>query len=47
LVLLGQFLIYTNWILLLYVIAEFWLLNRQVLLEEQSLIKIYGKEYEQ
>jgi len=47
LVLLGQFLIYPNSILLLYVIVGFWLFNRQVLLEEQTLIKIYGTEYEQ
>ncbi len=47
LVLLGEFLIYPNWILLVYVIAGYWLFNRQVLLEEQSLIKIYGEEYKQ
>lgn len=46
LVLLGQFLIYPNWILLLYLIIGFWLLNRQVRLEELSLKKIYGEEYE-
>lgn len=43
--LLGIFLIFPNWILLLYLIAGFWLFNRQVLLEEESLKKIYGKEY--
>lgn len=47
LVLLGQFLIYPNWILLVYVVGGFWLFNRQVKLEEQSLIKIYGKAYQQ
>jgi protein-S-isoprenylcysteine O-methyltransferase Ste14 len=36
LVLLGEFLIYPNWILLIYVIAGYWLFNRQVLIEEQS-----------
>lgn len=46
-VLLGEFLIYPNWILLLYLIAGYWLFNRQVLLEEQSLRKIYGEEYKQ
>jgi protein-S-isoprenylcysteine O-methyltransferase Ste14 len=45
LVLLGIFLIYANWILLLYLIAGFWLFNRQVLREEDSLKKIYGDEY--
>lgn len=47
LVLLGEFLINPNWILLIYLIAGYWLFNRQVLLEEQSLMKIYGKEYKQ
>jgi protein-S-isoprenylcysteine O-methyltransferase Ste14 len=45
LILLGIFLIVPNWILLLYLAAGFWLFNRQVLLEEASLKKIYGKEY--
>lgn len=44
-ILLGIFLILPNWILLLYLTAGFWLFNRQVLLEEASLKKIYGKEY--
>ncbi|MCG7335047.1 isoprenylcysteine carboxylmethyltransferase family protein [Sporosarcina sp. ACRSM] len=46
LVLLGEFLIYPNWILLLYLMVGYWLFNRQVLLEEQSLRKIYGEEYQ-
>lgn len=46
-VLLGEFLIYPNWILLLYVIIGSWLFNRQITREEYSLAKIYGKEYEQ
>lgn len=45
LVLLGIFLIFPNWILLLYLGAGIWLFNRQVLREEESLKKIYGKEY--
>lgn len=44
-VLLGIFLIFPNWIILLYLIAGFWLFNRQVLREEESLKKIYGEEY--
>lgn len=44
-ILLGIFVIFPNWILLLYLIAGFWLFNRQVLREEDSLKKIYGKEY--
>lgn len=47
LVLLGKLLIYPNWILLVYLIGGYWLINRQVLLEEQSLMKIYGEEYKQ
>lgn len=46
-VLLGEFLIYPNWIVLVYLILGFWLFNRQVLLEEQSLVKIYGEAYTQ
>lgn len=45
LVLLGIFLTFANWILLLYLIAGLWLFNRQVLREEDSLKRIYGKEY--
>ncbi|HHU17291.1 MAG: methyltransferase family protein [Anaerovoracaceae bacterium] len=45
LVLIGIFLILPNYILLLYLIAGLWLLNRQVLREEDSLKKIYGEEY--
>ncbi|NMC55666.1 MAG: isoprenylcysteine carboxylmethyltransferase family protein [Eubacteriaceae bacterium] len=45
LVLLGIFLIFPNWIILIYLIAGIWLFNRQVLLEEKSLINIYGDEY--
>jgi len=44
-VLLGIFLIFSNWILLLYLIASIWLFHRQVLREEESLKKIYGEEY--
>ena len=44
-ILVGIFLIFLNWVLFLYVIAGFWLFNRQVLLEEESLKKIYGDEY--
>jgi len=44
-VLLGEFLIYPNWILLLYLVAGYWLFHRQVLREEESLKKIYGEEF--
>jgi protein-S-isoprenylcysteine O-methyltransferase Ste14 len=44
-VLLGQFLVFPNWILLAYLIAGFWLFHRQVLREEAFLQKHYGREY--
>jgi protein-S-isoprenylcysteine O-methyltransferase Ste14 len=44
-VLLGQFLIFSNWILLLYLGAATWLFHRQVLREEDFLKKHYGEEY--
>jgi protein-S-isoprenylcysteine O-methyltransferase Ste14 len=44
-VLLGQFLILPNWILLLYTGAATWLFHRQVLREEDYLKKRYGDEY--
>lgn len=45
LTLLGQFLIFSNWILLIYIGAAIWLFHRQVLREEDYLKKHYGKEY--
>jgi protein-S-isoprenylcysteine O-methyltransferase Ste14 len=45
LILLGQFLIFPNWILLVYMIAGIWLFHRQVLREEEYLRQHYGKEY--
>lgn len=45
LILLGQFLIFSNWILLVYLGAGIWLFHRQVLREEEYLKKHYGKEY--
>ena len=45
LILLGQFLIFPNWIILLYLFAGIWLFHRQVLREEDYLKKHYGKEY--
>ncbi|ABX41807.1 methyltransferase family protein [Lachnoclostridium phytofermentans] len=45
LVLIGIFLIIPNWIILIYVLTGIWLFNRQILLEEQSLRKIYGEKY--
>jgi protein-S-isoprenylcysteine O-methyltransferase Ste14 len=45
LVLLGQFLVFSNWILLVYMVAAVWLFNRQVLREEEYLRKHYGRQY--
>ena len=44
-ILLGQFLVFPNWILLVYTIAAFWLFHRQVLREEEYLKGHYGQEY--
>lgn len=44
-ILIGEFLIFSNWILLIYVLAGFWLFQRQVLREENYLAKRYGEEY--
>jgi protein-S-isoprenylcysteine O-methyltransferase Ste14 len=45
LILIGQFLIFPNWILLLYIGGAVWLFHRQVLREEEYLKKHYGQEY--
>jgi protein-S-isoprenylcysteine O-methyltransferase Ste14 len=44
-ILLGQFLIFSNWILLLYIGAATWLFHRQIIREEEYLKKHYGEEY--
>jgi len=44
-ILLGQFLVFSNWILSVYMVAGVWLLHRQVSLEEEYLKKHYGQEY--
>ena len=43
--LIGQFLVFPNWILLVYLVAGSWLVHRQVLREEDFLQKHYGQEY--
>jgi len=45
LILLGQFLIFPNWLLLVYMAAAVWLFHRQVLREEEYLEHHYGREY--
>src|SRR5215467_12653391 len=44
-VLLGQFLVFPDWILLTYLAAGIWLFHRQVLREEEFLRTHYGQEY--
>ena len=44
-ILIGQFLTFPNWILMVYIGAGSWLFNRQVLREEDYLKRHYGKEY--
>jgi protein-S-isoprenylcysteine O-methyltransferase Ste14 len=43
--LLGEFFIFPNWILLVYLLAASWLIHRQVLREEEYLTQHYGQEY--
>ena len=45
LVLLGQFLVFSNWVLLLYLGAAIWLFHRQVSREEDFLKKHYSQEF--
>lgn len=45
LVLIGQFLVFPYWVLLVYLVAAFWLFNRQVLREEEFLKQHYGQEF--
>ena len=44
-VLLGEFLLFPNWILLVYMMAAVWLFHRQVSREEEYLRKHYGRQY--
>jgi len=44
-VLLGQFLVFPNWILLVYLLVGIWLFHRQVLREEKFLRQHYAQEY--
>jgi len=44
-VMIGEFLIFPNWILLAYVVGAAWLFHRQVLREEAYLSQHYGRDY--
>lgn len=46
-VLVGQFLVFPNWILLAYLVAGIWLFHRQVMREEEFLRTHYGEIYEE
>jgi protein-S-isoprenylcysteine O-methyltransferase Ste14 len=46
LVLIGEFLVFPNWIPLAYLAAGVWLLHRQVLREESFMRTHYGQQYE-
>lgn len=43
--LIGQFLIFSSWIFLIYILGGIWLVHRQILREEAFLTKLYGDEY--
>jgi protein-S-isoprenylcysteine O-methyltransferase Ste14 len=45
LVLLGQFLVFPNWLLLVFLVAGVWLFHRQVQREERVLRAHYGEAY--
>jgi protein-S-isoprenylcysteine O-methyltransferase Ste14 len=45
LVLVGQFLVFPNWVPLVYLVAGVWLVHRQVLREEEFMQRQYGEEY--
>jgi protein-S-isoprenylcysteine O-methyltransferase Ste14 len=44
-ILIGQFLIFPNWITFIYIVAATWLFHRQVLREEEYLRGHYGEAY--
>jgi protein-S-isoprenylcysteine O-methyltransferase Ste14 len=44
-ILLGEFLVLPNWLMLVYLAAATWLFNRQVRREEAYLAQRYGTEY--
>jgi len=45
LVLVGQILVFPNWVPLVYLAAGTWLFHRQVLREEQFMRQQYGDQY--
>ena len=47
LILLGQFLISSSWLLLASLVAGYWLLHRQVLREKEFPRRQYGRDFEE
>ncbi|MCV7260470.1 isoprenylcysteine carboxyl methyltransferase [Mycobacterium shimoidei] len=45
LVLIGEFLVFPNWIPLAYLVVGCWLVHRQVLREEEFMRQHYGQQY--
>jgi protein-S-isoprenylcysteine O-methyltransferase Ste14 len=45
LVLVGQFLVFPNWVPAVYLFAGTWLVHRQVLREEEFMERHYGEQY--
>jgi protein-S-isoprenylcysteine O-methyltransferase Ste14 len=46
-ILSGEFLVFSNWLLLLFTVGGIWLFHRQVLREEDYLKQHYGEEFEE
>jgi protein-S-isoprenylcysteine O-methyltransferase Ste14 len=46
-ILIGEFLIFSNWMTLIYLCGAGWLLHRQVLREERYLKRHYGRAYDE
>jgi protein-S-isoprenylcysteine O-methyltransferase Ste14 len=44
-IMFGQFLVFPNWLLLVYLGAAAWLFHRQVRREEAYLVQHYGRQY--
>lgn len=45
--LVGQLLVFPNWVPLIYLLAGTWLFHRQVLREEEFLRRHYGREFDE
>lgn len=43
--LIGEFLVFGNWIFLVYILIGIWTFNRQVLKEEKFLLAQYGEDF--